>query len=105
MRFSALLDTPPQAPGTSGPVPDPDTCSGSAPYQLVNIGGGRPVRLDAMIDALEIALGRSAERALTPLSRATSSDYGKHGSAEGSDGLGTQNAACGRHFHLRRPVQ
>ena len=38
-----------------------------APYRLLNIGGGRPVRLDAMIGALEAALGRKAERVLKPL--------------------------------------
>jgi UDP-glucuronate 4-epimerase len=62
-----LADVPPPAPGSSGPLCDADTLSGSAPYRLVNIGGGRPVRLDAMIDVLEAALGRRAERILKPL--------------------------------------
>lgn len=34
---------------------------------MVNIGGGRPVRLDAMIGELERALGREATRILKPL--------------------------------------
>ncbi|WP_336487921.1 NAD-dependent epimerase/dehydratase family protein [Methylobacterium nigriterrae] len=62
-----LADAPPPAPGTGGPVGAFDTLSGSAPYRLVNIGGGRPVRLDRMIDALERALGRRAERVAKPL--------------------------------------
>jgi len=61
--IASLMDTP---PGTV-PVGDCDTLSPVAPYRLVNIGGGRPVRLDAMIDALEAALGRKAERVLKPL--------------------------------------
>ncbi|HEV7440115.1 MAG TPA: NAD-dependent epimerase/dehydratase family protein [Methylobacterium sp.] len=62
-----LADAPPPAPGAGGPVGPFDTLSASAPYRLVNIGGGRPVRLDAMIDALERALGARAERILKPL--------------------------------------
>lgn len=62
-----LADRPPPLPGSAGPVCAADTLSPVAPYRLVNIGGGRPVRLDAMIDALELALGRRAERVLKPL--------------------------------------
>ncbi|GJE41540.1 NAD-dependent epimerase/dehydratase family protein [Methylobacterium soli] len=62
-----LADVPPPSPGGGGPVGAFDTLSTSAPYRLVNIGGGRPVRLDAMIDALERALGARAERILKPL--------------------------------------
>ncbi|MER2265953.1 NAD-dependent epimerase/dehydratase family protein [Methylobacterium oxalidis] len=62
-----LADVPPPLPGTGAPVGACDTLSSSAPYRLVNIGGGRPVRLDAMIAALEAALGRRAERILKPL--------------------------------------
>jgi UDP-glucuronate 4-epimerase len=58
-----LADRPP----TDGSVGEADTLSPVAPYRLVNIGAGRPVRLDAMIDALEGALGRRAERLLKPL--------------------------------------
>ena len=56
-----------RGPGGEGPVSADDTLSPVAPYRLVNIGGGNPVRLDAMIDALEAALGRRAERILKPL--------------------------------------
>ncbi|HEX8417739.1 MAG TPA: NAD-dependent epimerase/dehydratase family protein [Methylobacterium sp.] len=58
-----LADRPPEGQ----PVCEGDTLSPVAPYRLVNIGGGRPVRLDAMIDELERALGRRAERILKPL--------------------------------------
>lgn len=63
----ALADCPPPRPGAGGPACDGDTLSPVAPYRLVNIGGGRPARLDAMIDALEQALGRTATRILKPL--------------------------------------
>jgi len=62
-----LVDVAPPQPGQGEPVGPEDTLSPSAAYRLVNIGGGRPVRLDAMIDALERALGRTAERVLRPL--------------------------------------
>lgn len=62
-----LSDHPPPLPSEGGPVSDADTLSNVAPYRLVNIGGGRPVRLDAMISALEAALGREALRILKPL--------------------------------------
>ncbi|CAO4174576.1 NAD-dependent epimerase/dehydratase family protein [Methylorubrum extorquens] len=63
----ALSERPPPMPSEGGPVSVADTLSVVAPYRLVNIGGGRPVRLDAMIGALEAALGRKAERVLKPL--------------------------------------
>ncbi|MBB5765955.1 NAD-dependent epimerase/dehydratase family protein [Methylorubrum rhodesianum] len=63
----ALSERPPPLPGAGAPVSSADTLSAVAPYRLVNIGGGRPVRLDAMIGALEAALGRKAERVLKPL--------------------------------------
>lgn len=63
-----LIDRPPARPGEAGGrVHAADTLSPVAPYRLVNIGGGRPVRVDAMIDALEQALGCRATRILRPL--------------------------------------
>lgn len=62
-----LADKPPPPPGGEGPVSEADTLSAVAPYRLVNIGGGRPAKLDAMITALETALGRPARRVLKPL--------------------------------------
>ena len=59
-----LVDVPPTGPGPAGPD---DTLSPSAPCRLVNIGGGQPVRVDAMIDALEHALGVRATRLLKDL--------------------------------------
>ena len=62
-----LANTPPPPPGGQGPVSQGDTLSAVAPYRLVNIGRGRPAKLDAMIAALEAALGRKAIRILKPL--------------------------------------
>lgn len=62
-----LIGTPPPPPGAGGPVSPADTLSPVAPYRLVNLGGGRPVRVDAMIDLVEAALGRTARRVLKPL--------------------------------------
>jgi UDP-glucuronate 4-epimerase len=63
-----LMDRPPPPPGgAQGPVWPGDTLSPVAPYRLVNVGGGRPVRIDAMVDALERALDVRAERILQPL--------------------------------------
>ncbi|GJE61031.1 NAD-dependent epimerase/dehydratase family protein [Methylobacterium trifolii] len=63
-----LIDVPPPPTGLRAEGgQDFDTLSGCAPYRLVNIGGGRPVRLDAMIDELERALGRKAVRIAKPL--------------------------------------
>ena len=61
-----LADAPPPAPGAEPAVPG-DTLSPVAPYRLVNIGGGRPAKLETMITELEAALGRPAERILKPL--------------------------------------
>lgn len=62
-----LIDVRPFLPGSGEPVGSFDTMSPSAPYRLINIGGGRPVRLDAMIDTLEQALGSRAIRVRKPL--------------------------------------
>jgi len=62
-----LIDRPPPAPGGEGPACAADTLSPVAPYRLVNIGGGRPERLGRMIDVLEAAIGRPAERIAKPL--------------------------------------
>lgn len=54
-----LLALPPRAPvaGT-----DDSTLSASAPYRVVNIGAGRPVKLLAFIEEIERAVGKKAIR-------------------------------------------
>jgi UDP-glucuronate 4-epimerase len=64
-----LGDIPPPGPGDrpDGVPAAGDTLSPVAPYRLVNIGGGRPVRLTEFIDEIEKALGVKAIRELKPL--------------------------------------
>lgn len=62
-----LFDRAPPLPGTQSALSEHDSLSPIAPYRVVNIGGGRPVRLDAMIDTLENALGKKADRRLKPI--------------------------------------
>jgi UDP-glucuronate 4-epimerase len=52
-------------PDWNGANPDPGTSS--APYRLFNIGNNNPVMLNDFIDAIEKALGRTAERELLPM--------------------------------------
>lgn len=47
--------------------PPGDTLSPVAPFRVVNIGGGSPVKLTAFIEALEKAIGRPARRNLMPM--------------------------------------
>lgn len=56
----------------AAPDPDwdpraPDPATSSAPFRLYNIGNGAPVQLLDFIEALEVSLGRKAERVLMPL--------------------------------------
>jgi UDP-glucuronate 4-epimerase len=51
--------------GWTGDEPDPGTSR--APYRLYNIGNNQPVALTDMIDTLERALGKKAERRLLPM--------------------------------------
>lgn len=44
-----------------------DSLSPVAPWRVVNIGGGVPVKLTSYIEAMEAALGRTAERNLLPM--------------------------------------
>jgi UDP-glucuronate 4-epimerase len=53
-------------PGTQ-PVGEMDSLSPVAPYRVVNIGNGNPVPLDEFITAIEVALGRKADRNLLPM--------------------------------------
>jgi UDP-glucuronate 4-epimerase len=52
-------------PGWSGDHPDPATSR--APYRLYNIGNSQPVELMDLIETLEEALGRKAEKNLLPM--------------------------------------
>ncbi|MER8512536.1 NAD-dependent epimerase [Mesorhizobium sp. M1060] len=59
-----------QQPATPNPewksvVPDPATSN--APFRIHNIGGNSPVQLNRLIEVLEDALGRKANRNLRPL--------------------------------------
>lgn len=45
----------------------PDPASSNAPYRIYNIGNNAPVSLSHYIEAIEDALGKSAERNLLPL--------------------------------------
>lgn len=46
---------------------EPDPASSDAPFRLYNIGNSAPVQLLDFIEALEVSLGRKAERVLMPL--------------------------------------
>lgn len=59
-----LIDVAP-VPGGE-PVPG-DSLSPVAPWRVVNVGSGRPVRLEALIEAIEAATGRAAHRRLLPM--------------------------------------
>ena len=52
-------------PDWDGARPDPGTSS--APYRLYNIGNNNPVKLTEFIDAIEQALGMTAQRELLPM--------------------------------------
>ncbi|MBK5957156.1 UDP-glucuronate 5-epimerase [Rhodoplanes elegans] len=62
-----LIDQPPvqgkpvQVPGAA------DTLSPVAPWRVVNIAGGQPIGLMDFVTAIEIALGRQAEKLMRPM--------------------------------------
>src|SRR5436309_15792867 len=61
-----VLDRPPTSdPNWSGQAPDPATSS--APYRVYNIGNHKPVALMRVIELLEQALGKKAEKHWQPL--------------------------------------
>jgi UDP-glucuronate 4-epimerase len=61
-----VLDRPPQAnPEFDRMAPDPATSW--APYRVFNIGNHQPVELMSYIEALETALGKTAEKNFLPL--------------------------------------
>jgi UDP-glucuronate 4-epimerase len=61
-----VVDKVPEGnPAWSGDAPDPGTSK--APHRLYNIGNNNPVPLMRLIEALEAALGRRAEKIMLPL--------------------------------------
>jgi len=64
----ALVQLIPLAPAEANRATDvADSLSPEAPFRTVNVGGGRPVSLDALITAVERAVGQEARRNLLPL--------------------------------------
>ena len=57
----------PAQPNPNWDPMQPDPATSNAPYRIYNIGNNNPVKLTEYIDALELALGRKAERELLPL--------------------------------------
>jgi UDP-glucuronate 4-epimerase len=64
---SRLAECIPAGPAGRGRALPGDSLSPVAPFRLVNVGGGQPRPLSALIDVLEEALGIRAERLLQPL--------------------------------------
>lgn len=63
--ITRLLAVPPRL---NEPTPDAvDSLSPAAPWRVVNIGGGTPVKLMAYIEAMENALGRKAIKNMMPM--------------------------------------
>jgi UDP-glucuronate 4-epimerase len=61
-----VTDAPAQAnPDWSGDKPDPGTSAG--PYRVFNIGNNNPVELMHLIETLEKALGKTAEKNFLPI--------------------------------------
>ncbi|HVN01221.1 MAG TPA: NAD-dependent epimerase/dehydratase family protein [Caulobacteraceae bacterium] len=63
----AIVRLIPLAPAKGAPVGLQDSLSPVAPWRVVNIGRGEPVRLDDLIAATEVALGKKAERRQLPM--------------------------------------
>lgn len=57
----------PPTPGTGWDPNAPDPSTSSAPYKIHNIGNSSPVKLTEFIEAIEKALGKTAERELMPI--------------------------------------
>ena len=57
----------PAEPDPAWDAMKPDPATSNAPYRIYNIGNNSPVKLTEYIEALEEALGKTAERNLLPL--------------------------------------
>lgn len=62
-----LVDVPPARPEGEAQPAAGDSLSPVAPWRIVNIGNSQPVELEAMIAALEEAVGMQARRNLLPM--------------------------------------
>ena len=62
-----LVDVVPPSPGGPEAIAAGDSLSPAAPWRVVNVGAGQPVRLGAFVDAIEAATGRVAARTLLPM--------------------------------------
>ena len=60
--ITRLIDVPPIRPASPAEIAPGDSLSPVAPYRVVNIGNGAPVRLLDFVEAIEEALGRKARR-------------------------------------------
>jgi UDP-glucuronate 4-epimerase len=63
----AIVRLIPLAPAKGAPVGSMDSLSPVAPWRVVNIGRGEPVRLTDLIEAIETSLGKNAERIQLPM--------------------------------------
>ncbi|HYF55390.1 MAG TPA: NAD-dependent epimerase/dehydratase family protein [Salinarimonas sp.] len=61
-----LVPCIPPRPGEGEPV-EGDSLSPAAAFRVVNIGGGRPVSVNALVAAIEAATGRTARRVDKPM--------------------------------------
>jgi UDP-glucuronate 4-epimerase len=61
-----VLDTP-AAPNPEWNSANPDTATSTAPYRIYNIGNNTPVELGRLVQLLEDALGRTAEKRLVDM--------------------------------------
>ena len=55
------------APARADPVPEGDSLSPVAPWRVVNIGNGAPVKLMDFVAAVEAAVGREARKTFLPM--------------------------------------
>lgn len=64
-----LMDAPPVRPEGPEAIAEGDSLSPVAPYRVVNIGNSKTVRLTDFVDAIEAALGMTAERNLMEIQK------------------------------------
>jgi len=61
-----LMDKPAVANADFNPI-QPDPSSSNAPYRIFNIGNNQPVRLMDYVEAIEMALGKTAKKNFLPM--------------------------------------